>query len=106
MPPKAKADAKAKAKGEPKKKQEKEEEEENKLKQPDRDAYQKKLTALQEEIDDLQKEKQKVNDQIGQRSTGKDEFFTQKEAIRAQLNQINDQLDAHDAKKEQSTPTW
>jgi len=99
MPPKAKADAKAKAKGEPKKKQEKEEEEENKLKQPDRDAYQKKLTALQEEIDDLQKEKQRVNDQIGQRSTGKDEFFTQKEAIRAQLNQINDQLDAHDAKK-------
>jgi len=69
------------------------------VKQPDRDAYQKKLTALQEEIDDLQKEKQKVNDQIGQRSTGKDEFFTQKEAIRAQLNQINDQLDAHDAKK-------
>jgi len=99
MPPKAKADAKAKAKGEPKKKQEKEEEEENKLKQPDRDAYQKKLTALQEEIDDLQKEKQRVNDQIGQRSSGKDEFFTQKEAIRAQLNQINEQLDAHDAKK-------
>jgi len=100
MPPKAKADAKAKAKGEPKKKKDKEEEEENKMKPPDRDAYKERMNALQDEISELQKKKEEVNKQIGQRSSGKEDFFAQKGAIRAQLNQINEQLDAFDQKKD------
>jgi len=57
------------------------------------------VDALQAEIDDLQKQKQEVNEQIGQRSSGKDEFFAQKEAIRAELNQINEALEGHESKK-------
>jgi len=99
MPPKAKADAKAKAKGEPKKKKEKEEEDEPKIKAPDREAFQEKMDAMQAEIEKLQKEKREINQQIQDRSGGRDEFFTQRDAIKQQLNQINEQLEEYETKK-------
>jgi len=70
------------------------------MKPPDRDAYKERMNALQDEISELQKKKEEVNKQIGQRSSGKEDFFAQKGAIRAQLNQINEQLDAFDQKKD------
>jgi uncharacterized coiled-coil DUF342 family protein len=99
MPPKAKADAKPKAKGEPKKKKENVEEEETKMKAPDREAFQEKMEKMQGEIENLQKEKREINQQISDRSGGRDEFFTQRDAIKAQLNAINEELEQYETKK-------
>lgn len=102
MPPKAKGEAKAKAKGEAKPKKEKkdEEEEANKVKPPDRDEFQGKLNAIQEEIDKLQTKKKEINDQISAQSGGRDDFFQERNRIKSQLDEINEQLAKFEGKKE------
>merc|ERR1712113_696668 len=68
-------------------------------KPPDREAFQEKMEQMQGEIENLQKEKREINQQISDRSGGRDEFFTQRDAIKAQLNAINEQLEEYEAKK-------
>merc|ERR1719273_870976 len=69
------------------------------MKAPDREAFQEKMEKMQQEIENLQKEKREINQQISDRSGGRDEFFTQRDAIKAQLNQINEQLEEYETKK-------
>merc|ERR1712113_35319 len=68
-------------------------------KPPDREAFQERLAAMQGEIEALQKEKREINQQIQDRSGGRDDFFNQRDAIKAQLNAINEQLEEYEAKK-------
>lgn len=70
------------------------------MKPPDRDEFQGKLNAIQEEIDKLQTKKKEINDQISAQSGGRDDFFQERNRIKSQLDEINEQLAKFEGKKE------
>jgi len=88
MAPKAEAkpkvDAKAKAAKAAKKKEE--EEAAPKMLQPDRAKFEESLTKINEAVEGLQAKLKGLSAQIGERSTGKEEFFGKKAEIRKRLD--------------------
>merc|ERR1712241_477169 len=44
-------------------------------------------------------EKREINQQISDRSGGRDDFFNQRDAIKEQLNAINEELEQYETKK-------
>merc|ERR1719230_1291017 len=104
MAPKAKADSKAaaKAKGGAKAKKEKTDEEEKpRMEAPNFEAHQEKVQAVQTVIDKLQKESAALSAKMNERSSGKEEFFSQKAIIRAELDEVSGQMNAIQEQKEQ-----
>merc|ERR1719440_2009758 len=88
--------------GKPKK--EKKEEEEDKgprMEAPDHNAHQEALGKVQEKIDKLQKENAALTAKINERSSGKEDFFAKKAAIRADLDAVSKEIDACQEQKEQ-----
>jgi len=95
--PKAKADAKAKAK---KEKKVDAEDDKPKVQAPDFDAHQENLNKVQEAIDKLQKEQQKLTDEMKGRSSGKEDFFSKKAVIRAELDEVSGKMNILQEQKE------
>eukprot|EP00746_Dinoflagellata_sp_MGD_P160750 gnl/MRDRNA2_/MRDRNA2_87647_c0_seq1.p1 gnl/MRDRNA2_/MRDRNA2_87647_c0~~gnl/MRDRNA2_/MRDRNA2_87647_c0_seq1.p1 ORF type:complete len:475 (+),score=210.01 gnl/MRDRNA2_/MRDRNA2_87647_c0_seq1:108-1532(+) len=98
---KAKADAKAKAKAKPKpKKEENPEDKIPKVEQPDRKAMEEACLKVNKDIEGLQKKKADLDKRIGERSTGKEEFFQKKQEIRAKLDDVQARIEAVAGKKD------
>jgi len=96
--PKAKADAKPKPKKAPKK--DLEAEEKPRLAAPDFEAYQETVNKVQEVIDKLQKESQKLTDEMKGRGSGKEDFFSKKAVIRAELDEVSSKMNVLQEQKE------
>jgi len=103
MAPKAKADAKkAAAKKQPKeKKAEEEEPQKPKVEAPNQEKHQEALQKIQEAIDKIQKEAAGFTAQIKERSGGKEEFFTKKTEIKAELDAVSDKIGVLMGRKEE-----
>lgn len=85
--PKAKSDSKAKAaKAAAAKKKKEDEEAAPKMLQPDRSAFEESMVSVNGEIEKLQAQLKALSGQIGERSTGKEEFFQKKAEIRKRLD--------------------
>jgi len=98
----AKADAKAKAKAKPKpKKDENPEDKIPKVEQPDRNALDEALKKVNTDVEGLQKKKADLDKRIGERSTGKEEFFQKKQELRAKLDEVQAKIDAFAGKKDE-----
>jgi len=101
-----KADAKAKAKADSKKKATKKEEvnpEDKipKVEQPDRNAMEEQIKKVNTEVEGLQKKKADLDKRIGDRSTGKEEFFQKKQELRARLDEVQAKIDSFAGKKDE-----
>jgi len=95
MAPKAAAAGKADAKGKAKpKKTEKKEEEAPRREAPDQAAFDAKLEEIQKKIDKLQEEQKAISKEISGKNEGKDEFFSEKGKILAELTEVKAQLEA------------
>jgi len=99
---KAKAEPKAKveAKAKPKKEKKSEEDEAPKMQAPDFEAHQEKQNKVQEVIDKLQKESQQLTAEMQGRSSGKEDFFTKKAVIRAELDEVSSKMNVLQEQKE------
>lgn len=101
---KAKADPKAKAeaaaKKAAKKKKEEEEEAAPKMQQPDRAKFEESLANTNTEIEKLQTKLKALSAQIGERSTGKDEFFQKKSEIRKRLDDASTLINGFQEQKD------
>merc|ERR1719440_1737135 len=88
--------------GKPKKQEKKEDEEEKpKMQAPDHEAHTEALAKVQEKIDKLQKENAALTAKINERSSGKEDFFAKKAAIRADMDAVSKEMDALQEQKEQ-----
>merc|ERR1712070_345839 len=79
-------------------------EEENtgpRMEAPNHEAHQEAVAKVQEKIDKLQKENAALTAKINERSSGKEDFFAKKAAIRADLDAISKEMDACQEQKEQ-----
>jgi len=105
MAPKAKADPKkAAAKKQPKEKKEKAEEEEPakpRVEAPNQEAHQEALQKIQEAIDKIQKEAAGFTAQIKERSGGKEDFFSKKTEIKAELDAVSEKIGALMTRKQE-----
>jgi len=95
--PKAKAESKAKPKA---KKEKVEEEEKPKLPQPDRAVHDEKIAGVNGKIEKLQKQLKELSGKIGERSTGKEEFFQKKAELRQQLDEFSGKMNAIQEQKD------
>mmetsp|Transcript_63166 Transcript_63166/g.110034 ORF Transcript_63166/g.110034 Transcript_63166/m.110034 type:complete len:504 (+) Transcript_63166:90-1601(+) len=103
MAPKAKADAKkAAAKKQPKeKKAEEEEPQKPKVEAPNQEKHQEALQKIQEAIDKIQKEAAGFTAQIKERSGGKEDFFSKKTEIKAELDAVSEKIGALMTRKQE-----
>lgn len=92
MAPKADAKAKAKPKKEPKKVEEGEADEKPRVEQPDKAAFDAQTKVITDSVNELQDKLKSLSAQIGERSTGKDEFFQQKATLRDQIMTESDAI--------------
>jgi uncharacterized coiled-coil DUF342 family protein len=95
-----KADSKAKAKPKPKKQEDKEESI-PKVEQPDRNAMEEQIKKVNNDVEGLQKKKADLDKRIGERSTGKEEFFAKKQELRAKLDECQATIDKFAGKKDE-----
>jgi len=105
-PAAAKPEAKAKgdAKAKPKAKVKKDENPEDKIprvEQPDRNAMEESIKKVNTEVEALQKKKAELDKRIGDRSTGKEEFFQKKQELRGRLDEVQAKIDAFAGKKDE-----
>jgi len=96
----AKADAAPKAKAPKKEKKVDAEDAKPHMPAPDFDAYQEKVAKVQAVIDDLQKQSAKLTDEMKGRSSGKEDFFSKKAIIRAELDEVSGKMNALQEQKE------
>jgi uncharacterized coiled-coil DUF342 family protein len=96
-----KADATAKAKAKPKAKSDGPKDEAEHIPKPDRDAMDKKMNAITEEIDKLKEKKDKLSEKISGKSGVKDEFFRKKSEISAKIAGFKEKIDALHAQKDE-----
>jgi len=99
--PKAKADSKAKAKPKPKKAEENPEDKIPRVEQPDRNAMEEACKKVNSEVDAIQKKKADLDKRIGDRSTGKEEFFQKKQELRAKLDDVQARMEPLMGKKDE-----
>jgi len=99
--PKAKADAKAKPKPKKEKKEENPEDKIPRVEQPDRNAMEESIKKVNTEVEQLQKKKADLDKRIGDRSTGKEEFFQKKQELRAKLDECQAKIDSFAGKKDE-----
>merc|ERR1712194_38506 len=64
-----------------------------KMDAPDRAAFDAAVAKIQEEIEGFQKEQQALAGKISERSGGKDDYYSQRAEIRAQLDEFTAQID-------------
>jgi len=95
--PKAKADVKPKP---PKKEKKEDEVEVPRLAAPDFEAHTEACNKVQEVIDKLQKEAAKLTDEMKGRSSGKEDFFSKKAIIRAELDEVSAKMNVLQEQKE------
>lgn len=100
MAPKAAADPKKKAAKAEKKKKEEEEDSTPKVQQPDRAKFEESLAATNDHIEKLQTKLKALSGQIGERSTGKEEFFQKKAEIRKRLDDASALINDLQAQKD------
>jgi len=98
--PKADAKAKAKSKAKPKK-DENPEDKIPRVDQPDRNAMEEACKKVNTEVEALQKKKTDLDKRIGDRSTGKEEFFQKKQELRSKLDDVQARIDAVAGKKDE-----
>merc|ERR1719324_1065123 len=101
--PKPKAKPEAKSKAAPKKKEEKKEDDTPKIpvvEKPDATEFDEKIAGVSTEIDKLQKKQAEITKKIGDRSTGKEEFFKQKAEIQAQLDEFTTKINSLQEQKD------
>jgi len=67
---------------------------------PDHEALQEKLAKVQEVIDKLQKESQALTAEMKGRGEGKEDFFSQKAIIRAELDEVSGKMNILQEQKE------
>jgi len=67
---------------------------------PDFEAYQEHVAKVQAVIDDLQKQSAKLTDEMKGRSSGKEDFFSKKAVIRAELDEVSGKMNALQEQKE------
>merc|ERR1712185_485737 len=72
-----------------------------KMQAPDFEKHQEALAKVQEKIDKLQKENAALTAKINERSSGKEDFFAKKAAIRADMDAVSKEMDALQEQKEQ-----
>merc|ERR1712100_545817 len=77
------------------------EEEKPRMEAPDHNAHQEAVAKVQEKIDKLQKENAALTAKINERSSGKEDFFAKKAAIRADMDAVSKEIDACQEQKEQ-----
>mmetsp|Transcript_131991 Transcript_131991/g.422728 ORF Transcript_131991/g.422728 Transcript_131991/m.422728 type:complete len:490 (+) Transcript_131991:67-1536(+) len=102
MPPKGKAEAKAAAapkakaavKAKPKKEKVEEEVETEKVQAPDKDLHQEVLNKIQEAIDGFNAQQAELTKTIQARGGGKDDFFTKKSELQAQMSEFQAKINA------------
>jgi uncharacterized coiled-coil DUF342 family protein len=102
MAPKAepKADAKAKAKAKVKREDGAGPADDH-IPRPDKEAMQAKLDAITADIEKLQAKKKALDDKIKGRSSGKDEFMSQKNELASKIQQFKEKINAlHEQKDE------
>lgn len=99
MAPKAAA---AKGEKKPKKTQpEAAEDESEKVKAPDRTVFDEKLAKVAKEIEELQVKQKALSTQIGDRSSGKEEFFAKKAEIGKRLDDVSQRWNDMKAQKDE-----
>jgi chromosome segregation ATPase len=72
-----------------------------KVDQPDRAAMDEKIKKVTTALEAFQKKMQDVTKRIGERSTGKEEFFSKKTEIRSRLDEVQGRIDALMGKKDE-----
>merc|ERR1712050_479597 len=76
------------------------EEEKPKMQEPDSKAHQEALAKVQDQIDAKQKEAQALTAKITERSAGKEDFFREKAEIKAELDEVQYQMNEVKAQKD------
>lgn len=79
---------------------EKTEDDANKVQAPDRAAFDERQAVVTSAIDELQKKLKELSGKIGERSTGKDEFFQKKAEIRKRLDEASELFNDKKADKD------
>merc|ERR1712050_724480 len=76
------------------------EEEKPKMQEPDSKAHQEALAKVQDQIDAKQKEAQALTAKITERSAGKEDFYREKAEIKAELDEVQGQMNHIKAQKD------